>query len=263
MITVTEKMAASKLPDYKKELIELRMGKQFYLLSKEEKYKVCFNVVSMVHAKTGDKGAIDSNILTFQTNELLGELNGKLGQLTEAEIIKAFENGYRGEYGNFFGLNAKTYHNWLKSFLEAELRASAWLEYLSLIEQQNKPEMTKEEHRIKNIETCKRYFNEYKQTGRLGQLAPWLVYDTIKELKGVKSLVDVETFKKHYAILAPSWNEMLRKEKSKAERRGHISQIEVYCKIISEGLDKYDSFQRAIKRELLTEYFNKIDTLEL
>jgi len=83
-------------------------------------------------------------------DELCEDLKKYNGSLSFSEIELAFKNGYKKQYGDFFGLNNATYFQWVNAYAYAENRLRIKKLLLEAKEKQNtKPE--KSEAEIKEI----------------------------------------------------------------------------------------------------------------
>lgn len=257
-LTFSDKQAIEALSPIYRPLVEARLSMPFNKLNPYKQKEICLNMVTFLHSKTGIINE-DSSILQFQANEFLNELKGINGTLTENEIFMACEGLYRGEYGQFFGLNAKAYNQLLTGFRTNQERGKAWLNYMEEIE---KPRI-KEKPDI-SIDVTKQglmnRFKRFKEKGDIG-FVPSKAYDSIKEILGVKSLVSIETFKTVRAELEPRWIDTIKIEKLKAERSGSFTQAEQFSELLANGIENYEPFQRAMKERLLKEYFKSIDEL--
>lgn len=90
----------------------------------------------------------------------------KLQNLTMEEVRYAVENGIRGEYGEYYGLNNVTLLNFLKAYSVSEQRAKA----LKVCNQKQLPEkasITDREKTQRIIQGIIQKFDDYKTTGRL------------------------------------------------------------------------------------------------
>lgn len=62
------------------------------------------------------------------TTKLAADLQESYPSLTLHEIALCFELGAKGEYGDFMGLNMRTFTRWLKSYQTSEMRYKAVVE---------------------------------------------------------------------------------------------------------------------------------------
>ena len=177
-------------------------------------------------------------------------------RITISEIEKAFQNGLRGEYGAFFGLNGKTYHQFIKAFLSEEKRQTAKNKFLTMKEV---PEPINENQiHEENITACKNTFQDYKSSGKL-PFMPHKFYLTICELKGVKTLIEsdfirekiyfeeVELFKKDLETA---------KKKSKTERK--MLKINDVLTQLEGGAKRQDLIINRTRTKYLKYYFDKL-----
>lgn len=67
---------------------------------------------------------MEANDIKLQTRKLKEEIAVYFPGITIPELRTAFKNGLRKIYGDFFGLNISTYHQWIKSYLNEEKRGA-------------------------------------------------------------------------------------------------------------------------------------------
>ena len=80
-----------KLPLGLKKFTELRVGHPpVKNLAINHKKQQCYDIITRMHMACGTKGN-DSDVLTFQTNELLSCLTDKYGELTIREVERSME----------------------------------------------------------------------------------------------------------------------------------------------------------------------------
>lgn len=92
--------------------------------------------------------------------------NSKLQNLTLEEVRYAVENGIKGEYGDYYGLNNVTLLNFLKAYSTSETRAKA-LQAQNLKQIPQKTTITEHEKTQEMINRIIEKFNKYKETNRL------------------------------------------------------------------------------------------------
>jgi hypothetical protein len=181
------------LTPVQKSFVDLRVGhKPVSEMSTVTLKRALVDILTKASFDMGSPMSDDPQILQFQTEACFKELNGKYGALTLPEVSEAFRRGIRGESGPFFGMCPKTYHQFLKWFFEFPERGKSWLAFLeaqSSVETSKKPIYYTPEH-LKAIAI--RTFGEYKDTGNIQGLGSFIavIYDTVKELKKVDSLMD-------------------------------------------------------------------------
>jgi hypothetical protein len=180
----------ANLPPLQMEFISLRAGnKSVKDLSDSVVKRTCAEILTKASFDMGSPMANDAKILQFQTEALFNELKGKFGALTLPEVNEAFRRGIRGESGPFFGMCPKTYHQFIKWFFDLPERGKAWIEYLNSLDQikiAEKPLYVTPEYLKKAALDA---FQEYKDSGKLPFIGH-AIYDTIKEIKGLETLID-------------------------------------------------------------------------
>lgn len=125
-----------KLPESLKVWAVNRIGKKpIKLLTENEVKRSCSEIIAKSFADSGQLN-VTTEMLQFQTQSLLDELSDKYKDLTIDEVKEAFKKGIRGETGPYFGLCAKTYHQFIKHYFESKERTEAMRVYLDLNRQE-------------------------------------------------------------------------------------------------------------------------------
>lgn len=68
---------------------------------------------------------IESKELMSLSNGVINEIKRYFINLKIDELDLCFQNGVRKQYGEYFGLNIVTFHQWIKSYMAEEKRAEA------------------------------------------------------------------------------------------------------------------------------------------
>lgn len=96
--------------------------------------KICNETTNTVHnfmtALLGKLQAIsgqfmEDDMFDFTLSELVSDLKSNYGGLTLFEVEYALNNGAKGNYGDFYGLNVKTFHTWLRMYFTSKERTDA------------------------------------------------------------------------------------------------------------------------------------------
>lgn len=125
-----------KLPESLRQYAINRVGKKTIKNSSPfEVTRTCSEIIAKSFADSGQLN-VTSEMLKFQTQSLVDELSGKYKDLTLDEVREAFKKGIRGETGPYFGLCAKTYHQFIKHYFESKERSEAMRVYLDLNRQE-------------------------------------------------------------------------------------------------------------------------------
>ena len=182
MLTVINNI--ERLPESLRQYAINRIGKKAIKdMIQSEVKKNCSQIVASAFAESGQL-KVDAPMLQYQSDSLFNELSGKFKDLTIDEVKESFKQGIRGESGPYFGLCAKTYHQFLKHYYEKKERAEAMRVYLDLVNQEaSKEPLTKEQKYERMMLGVKTAFNEYKESGKL-PFCPAPYYDFLwQELK--------------------------------------------------------------------------------
>lgn len=237
-----------KLPLGLKRFAELRVNQTpVKNLSINFKKQQCYDLITRIHASCGNKGT-DSDVLVFQTNELLSCLNEKYSELTIAEVGRALEMLLAGEFGPFMGLFKKSYYQALKAYYELPQRTQSMKQYLTLMEPQ-KTEISPEEKKQKNIKACKWYFNEYKKNGVLPN-GHYAMYQTMWDL-GMVRLTKEEKHDVNKRV-----TEDYTKKIETDRKRLKISKTQMID--ILSNLDGNPTLKGLLRKEALIVYFNNL-----
>ena len=84
--------------------------------------------------------------------------------LTFEEVKMAFHKGARKEYGDYFGLNIVTFHNWIKAFQTDKKRADTLIKQ-NLLNQEEKKAPTQEELYQESKAFALTAFDKFKEEG--------------------------------------------------------------------------------------------------
>lgn len=246
-ITAKQLEVMQKLPYVNQRYVQLRQERPISQLTPHELISACFQILTKAFIDGTPNGAPDSNILTFQTKCLVDEFKGRLSDLTVSEVKEAFSRGIRGESGPYFGMCPKTYHQFLSWYHGLPDRSESWVKYLLAldeIKESKEPTVLTKEYLINS---AKESFKNYKESGNL-PFVPHAIYDTIKELLGLDTLIDKKVW--------PDVKETAKKEYSKK----HIP-----AKGLKNGINEaltFDvsnrSFEFELKKQGLISYFNAL-----
>lgn len=230
--------------------------------------KICKDILCKASFDMGSPMSGDLIVLELQTEALYGELNGKFTSLTMPEIGNAFKMGIRGEFGSFFGLCAKTYHQFIKSYYEHAERHKAIEAYAKLLGEENKPaELTEEQKLEIGKQGAIKRFNDYKETGQLGFM-PSATYTILNSILGteiehpilgkIKTLItDSEVRKILVTEVKTKFIEDTRMKKTKARFSLDKELLAVYDHIISNW-NKQPKYETMLKERMLKYYFDEL-----
>lgn len=186
-LTNEEVKATESMPISNRNLVVCRQEKNLNGYTQNQLKSVCLEIITVAFVENSPNGISDPNILSEQATLLEKELTGKFRTLTVSEIKTAFKNGIRGEYGEFFGLCPKTYHKFLKAYLNNPERGKAWIEYQKLIDANQVKEKIMYTQEQLN-QWCVDAFADFIRDKTM-PIYPRVIYDNTKILLNRKSLV--------------------------------------------------------------------------
>ena len=152
--------------------------------NKNELQEFALKLITFAHNFNGQKDAADSEILYSQTKMFISEVISDFKNLTQEEIKEAFIRGLKGDYGAYMGLNPKTYHFFLKSYIELPERKQAIKLFLELTAPP-KVEINEQQKELILKNAALKYFAEYKQD-KIFKRHWHSVHDTVNKYCGTK-----------------------------------------------------------------------------
>lgn len=203
------------------------------------------------------------NLQVLATN-LYEEIKSFFPFLKVEEMMLAFRNGVRGEYGDFFGLNIVTFHKWIKGFQTDDRRKRALVEIKEWNEREPEPLMTKEQAFKAWCDTIQTQFERFKETGVFVCANPTHHYRRFQEL-GLISL----TGEQMDAILVRAKESIIKRKKlqrlnpnNHAERKELGDFIEHATKGELTPTEK-EVIRVEARRIAIEDYYKTIDKLKL
>lgn len=173
-----------KLPESLRQYAINRVGKKAIKdLHPNEVKRHCTEIIAKTYAEDG-KFQVTSEMISFQSQALFDELTGRFKDLTIDELKEAFRLGIRGETGAYFGLCARTYHQFIKHYFERKERTEAMRVYLDQFGTGiTDKKLTDDEKREQMIKGIRLAYEAYCKSGEL-PFYPAPYYDFIRnELK--------------------------------------------------------------------------------
>jgi hypothetical protein len=266
--TNSQQVALSKLSLSQQEFVKQRLEPQIKILNDNQVKRGLKDILCQASFDMGSPMAEDLTVLTFQIESCFNELKGKFGTMTLSEVRSAFRRGIRGEYGAYFGMCPKTYHQFIKAYFEMPERFKAHDEYLKLVEMEENPkELTTEQKKEIGRHGAIRRFEDYKKTGELGFI-PSATYNILNDLIGVeythpvkgliKTLIlDTEVRKSIFADCKSVYLADLNKHKSKAALRKDTDMVEDLNYLIANFAGQ-NTFENMVKDKMLKYYFDTL-----
>lgn len=133
---------------------------------------------------------IESKELMSLSNGVINEIKRYFINLKIDELDLCFQNGVRKQYGEYFGLNIVTFHQWIKSYMAEEKRAEA-LKIRSTPRIEPIKEYT-EQDKIRIRDEFMNYAKStYLKSGTFGLYEPSIA-DIYKILVDTNELIDIE-----------------------------------------------------------------------
>ena len=122
----------------------------------------------------------EENDLAIITAKLTSDLFESYRYLTCGEVSLCFELGAKGEYGDFMGLNMRTFTRWLKAYKTSDFR------YRLVVERQRKqqaalPPVSEAYNREREDRMLQNVFRHYRDNYPLDQLMPARVYRILQD----------------------------------------------------------------------------------
>lgn len=223
-----------------------RIGKKAIKdLTEPEIKRNCYMIISVAFAESGQLKVV-SAMLQYQSDTLFNELKGKFKDLTIDELKEAFKMGIRHEFGQYFGLCAKTYNQFIKGYFERPERAEAMRVYLDSINAVIVKELTPEEKRKLTIQGVYSAYESFCKSGELPfYSAPY--YDIIKE----NGLVNWSKEERLEMELEAKSEYIGKLRDDKMKRKINSKQFTTIC----ESLGSNQSFKNVCKKVALKRFF--------
>jgi hypothetical protein len=232
-----------------KDIAVAMQGVQIKFLSEKDFGSAINILIANTHLNCGikqDEMAVDKTI-----DELIRDLRKCFSTITMEEIQLAFSKGWKKEYGDFFGLNNKTYFEWVSAHMYEVNRANVRKAMQDAKEKEvNKPELTEKEKEAiihEGALKCFRAFFETKIITDYGNIT----YDYLSKIGIIPFTAEVKK-----KIMAECKARMIEEEKMKKTQQAYIGKhqgINDEIKKLEEG--KSTRLISESKREALKQYF--------
>lgn len=191
--------------------------------------------------------------------ELVNDFVKHHGNLTLSEIKIAFNLGYKGELGEYFGLNAKTFCVWVNAYRYSKHRSNAIIALHKSGEDINRKEPpTPEEEAVLRKEGAINSFEYYKTTGTIIDIGN-VTYRYLDALKVIA--FDVEEKRKIAEAVKDRMTKEQEIEKTKAKTGWQRDAISKAIEKINAGTTP--TFVAECRREALKVYFNQLIAMDI
>lgn len=154
----------------------------------------------------------EENDLAIITAKLTSDLFESFRYLTYGEVSLCFELGAKGEYGEFMGLNMRTFTRWLKAYKTSDFR------YHLVVDRERKqqaalPPVSEAYNREREDRMLQNVFRYYRENYPLDQLIPARVYRILQDRKLITdSPADKRAAMERFARWKPSGTLPMDKE---------------------------------------------------
>ncbi len=109
--------------------------------------------------------------VVLEIQDLMSDLTKYFGTVCIEEIKLFFKSGIDGEFGEYFGLNNKTYRQWLRGGVSSAKRSNARKIQDMYLQEKNKPKPLTESEKEKIIKDgVLKAFEEYKSKGWISDI---------------------------------------------------------------------------------------------
>lgn len=205
-----------------------------------------------------------SKYLQAMANALHEEIKDSFPFIRIDELKLAFKHGLRGEYGEYFGLNIKTYNQWIKGWQFDQKRQEAIKRIKEANEREPDPIMSKEQAELAWKKTIQDQFKKYKETGFIVISMPFMLFTEL-ENRGVIKITTAEKWQYIEKAKEEFKKRMLKKRQLLIGKTGFHAITELITRLETKQTNAAD--QNAIKAvacELaILEFYDKIETINL
>lgn len=208
------------------------------------------SLIHKTHINCGFK--VDKEIINQYIDELVSDLLTYHHLLSFQEIEIAFKNGWKGEYGDFMGLNNKTFLTWVTAYRFGVKRAHAKIAMQKAKEIELSPTAISEKEKEQIIHdgalSC---FNRFFETKILTDYGN-ITYNHLDKLGKIPFTKEVKD-----DIMAKCRVRLIEEEKMKklsGENIGKFKTIDDFIKNLEEE-KRHPKVVSESKREALKQYF--------
>lgn len=173
---------------------------------------------------------ITAKELILLSGGVINEVKRYFQRLKIEELELCFNNGIRGEYGEFFGLNIVTFHKWIKAFLIEDKRVEA-MKLKNTPQIEAKKESTQDElkqGRLDYIVAAKGWYfnpNKVNKSDRFGSFGTniELLYNNMVEFEQLKADNYLDNLEKAHEILDYEYEQMAHSDDREARKIANIN----------------------------------------
>ena len=257
-----ELRAIELLPINQKPLILALIDYKILAIDKVSANKTMLEIQKETKIDSGSKNNQNSDLvaLSISSYDLIAD---KFQNLTMSEFKAACKKGVIGDYGEWFGMCLKSINQWIKGYLNNEVRSRAIKEWNAKIAK----EETRETPVNEKIEISKpmilNAFNHFKLHGTM-PVGAYAFYDILNELigvdyKGIKTLVtDRETRLKLVEEVEGSYLKLTLQQIDLNTKRKNFDEVKKLQDSIDNGFKESKTLTKWKKEAFLKHYFNQL-----
>lgn len=197
----------------------------------------------------------DNATILIMSNSVADDLFTYFKTLSIKEAGLAIQNGIRGEYGEFMGINVKTCHQFFKAYQESFNRNEAIRKSKMTDEPEEKP--TEQEINAIMDKACIDAFIKYKTTWQLVDFGG--VKFTHLKNKGLINL----TPERYAEIMKQAKEQVTAESTATIFKSGQESQAAEIAKMVLKDIDKHETVKNAARLIALREYFDYLIEFEM
>ncbi len=140
--------------------------------------KFCSGLISQCYVMVGYHTYNERDIAILSA-KLSSDLLESYSYFTKEEVMVCFELGAKGQFGDYNGVNLRTFSKWLKAYKTSELRYQAKL----AVEAQKKalPPVSEAYNLQAENRFLQNSFRRYKESGSMERVMSVRVYQTLQE----------------------------------------------------------------------------------
>jgi hypothetical protein len=249
-----DRAAMQNLLPVEKKMIEAALQPKINEQPALDVVNIFVSIVTTAYTRAGYKMP-DIDTLALYADEFYTSLLEKFPRVSIPEVREALKEGVYGEYGEFTGLNPKTFMQFIKGYIASNTRKEAVKQFeskkLFLIAQR---ELTPDERDKYNKDFVNDLFADHIKGTLVADYVPSFIYDVLENLGKIKLTLDEkrkinERAKSYFTRLKTS-----KRYKGSANRIGdeltafiQTRDEEITIKTISKQFAVVDFFEEMVK----------------
>lgn len=153
-IALTNSMALEHLLPAERKIVEAALAPRICEVPREQVEGELINILITIYTIAGQKA--DAPTLAIYVQEFYGKVMEVYPRITIEEIRLALRKGVYEEYGEYYGLNVKTFFYFIRQYIESEQRKQAGESFQAKRKLLAEPKTSFED----NVRECVDYTNE-------------------------------------------------------------------------------------------------------